>query len=196
LSPTIVILSTYHYIPNHKPNQTYSGEFEISKDLFFSEDAKTEQRSMHFRRMVSHKPSFISEKIFMSESKNYDPNQEIYGFIGLDKEICKVSVIGQFDVFGMVEPIVGCPYRFCSARCVTNTAEVWTIDKTSFFKHVGEKNPKMIDAVNQKIKIIKNRIEQAASIFIGAQQPTITNKVHYLSFLYLILFYSQIIIID
>ena len=79
----------------------YSGKFEIWKDIFFTVNPDTEERTVNFRRLISPKPKQILTKIFNEETQIFlsdtqDIEKENSDLYLKQKESSKISVVCEY----------------------------------------------------------------------------------------------------
>ncbi|CAI2366624.1 unnamed protein product [Moneuplotes crassus] len=145
-----------------------NGQFEITKTIYYKKNESKAKRKMDMDNITYTK--YLSTK---SDAKTFNPklenvshNQELdykefkKSTKGYYKVNSRLLSFEKFEIFGMVESIIGCPYSIVNLKCLSNDAQVYQISKEDFTT-LFQGNTSVKKNIKQKLALMEERINLA-----------------------------------
>lgn len=79
---------------------------------------------------------------------------------GYKRKDSRISSIGQFEVVGMIELIIGCPFSISTAKCISNEALVYSFSREDALNRISI-SPFVFNSIKQKLNLLAERIAVA-----------------------------------
>lgn len=139
-----------------------SGEFEINKKVFL--EKKRDSTLAYYLRSVSFNKNDSLHKILTSKSQilfssnNAELHYYLSGLKMLPKKTLRISILGQYECFGITDCVIGSPYSSVTVKCHSREAIVHKIDKFEFFKRIKHNTTSMNKVVRHKMNFIAERM--------------------------------------
>ena len=79
---------------------------------------------------------------------------------GYKKKETRISSVGQYEVIGLIEWIIDCPFAFSTVRWTSKEALVYSFSKQDIINRISI-SPYILTAVKQKLVLLSERIQTA-----------------------------------
>lgn len=79
---------------------------------------------------------------------------------GYSKTISRLLRFEKFEIFGLIESIIGCPYSIANLKCLSTDAKVYQMSKEDFLA-LFQKNNTVKKTVKKKLVLMEQRINLA-----------------------------------
>ncbi|CAI2366948.1 unnamed protein product [Moneuplotes crassus] len=152
-----------------------NGQFELNKTLFYKHKKQYAKEidetsfiySQYFsknKRIAAHSAdnSIVSNK----EISYQEFKQSTKGYM---KSIARLLCFDRFEILGLIECALGCPYSVFDVKCLSNDSEVYKI-RIEDFNNIIHNNKEITETIQKKISLLDNRIHEIIDRIIQKNQ--------------------------
>jgi len=84
---------------------------------------------------------------------------------GYSKILSRLLCFEKYEIFGLVEWVINCPYSVVDVKCLSNDAVVYKISKEDFLNLIrGHKS--LTQIITQKLNFMDERVEHAIDQYV------------------------------
>ncbi|CAI2370124.1 unnamed protein product [Moneuplotes crassus] len=150
-----------------------NGEFEVTKSVFVNPNLGKLKKfkilgfdhseKLKYLKIYSRKQQKYLEKLqnasfkHLISSENI-PLQKIKEGFDYKKQMIKISKIGNYECFGLIEAVFSCPYSITNIKCLSKDSILYKIKREEFFLKVHYNSEILIDTVKQRMSLLSRRL--------------------------------------